>query len=690
MASRIHFYAQAFLATILFVFALLPAGAMSRETTKLNSDTNFFQMSLEELLSIPITGSTNSEQNLNSAPSAVTVFTHNQFSRLGVNTLAELANFAPGFQVLRSADTGRYTMASSRGRRISATSAEILILVDGYRIEANNFSAIAGLFELPLSNIARVEFIRGPGAALYGSNAMMGVINVVTLEGDNSLKMQTGSYSTNNVYLNKSFSKKDFAKLDFQGAYTHSSGQDYILPDTYSGEAVNSQDPFTRLHLLLKADVSDFRFSAAYYKVTTEDFYLVEANDPDYNRQTQDYRRISVAHKFDYDSFQSETFLSYTSTQNLQTFRLSSENVFLSISSPQSASPLIADINIQMDKINVFNHSSWALSDDHQLSFGASFSKNQNLQESARVNFDIEALTRNELPIASSTGLDFPIDFYAERQQKVMGLYTQLQSHISSKTELTLGLRYDHYSDIDDAQLSPRLAWTYKISASNNFKLLYGEAFRAPNNHELSLHNNPYRLGNPDLQSETVSTWEALYQYDNNNFYFSLGYFANKFDNPILEEAFPGDATLGRRQFTNSTHDDINGIEVEARCDLNKHLNLYAAYTAILETDPVAYRESKDLATLSLNYARKKWNLNVSVLYRGERQSASEEELITLDSYFLSYLKLQYKLKSDLQLYAQASNLADEDVFYPSPGDAIPQGVPGRGREIGIGLFWQF
>lgn len=662
---------------------------LSYETTYSNDD-DIFQLSLEELLSIPVTGSTNSEKNLNSAPSSVTVFTRNQFSRLGVNTLAELTNFVPGFQVLRSADTGRYTMVSSRGRRISATSGEILMLVDGYRIEASNFSAIAGLFELPLSNVARVEFIRGPGAALYGNNAMMGVINIVTLTGSNSLQMQTASHSTNDFYFNKHVGKAGLANMDFQAAYTRSSGESYVLPDTYNGEPVATQDPFTRLHLLLKAEVSDFSFSAAYYKVTTEDFYLVEANDPDYNEQTQDYRRVSVAHKLDYEYFQSETHFSYISTQNLQSFRLSSENAFFSLSSPQSVSPLIADINIKMDEINIFNNSSWTLSDKHQLNFGASFRKSQNLQDEALANFDIEALTRGELPIASSSDLDFPIDFYAEGLQKTLGLYSQLQSQISQKSEFTFGLRYDNYSNIDEAQLSPRLAWTYKLSQHNNIKLLYGEAFRAPNNHELNLHNNPYRVGNPNLEPETVSTWEALYQYDKDNFYLSLGYFANAFENPILEEASPGGATLGMRQFVNSTHDDINGIELEAHYDLSSNLNFYVAYTAILETDPVAYRESKDLATLSVNYARQKWNLNVSVLYRGQRQSAANEELITLDSYFLSYLKFQYEIKTDMQLYVQAANINDEDVYFPSPGDAIPQGIPARGRELGAGLVWHF
>src|SRR5690606_36591668 len=121
-----------------------------------------------------------------------------------------------GFQVLRSADSGRYTMVSARGRRIAATSGEILILVDGYRVEANNFSAIAGLFEQPLSNIARVEFIRGPGAALYGSNAMMGVINIITLQGDNSLQLQTASYSSNDIYFNKAFGTRDSPNMDLQ------------------------------------------------------------------------------------------------------------------------------------------------------------------------------------------------------------------------------------------------------------------------------------------------------------------------------------------------------------------------------------------------------------------------------------------------------------------------------------------
>ncbi len=132
-------------------------------------------MSLDEILEMTITGATRTEQTLKDVPSAVTVFTREQIQQLGIDFLDELANLVPGFQSYRMSDASIFNALTSRGHRIGQASAEVLVLIDGQRVEMPWTSGhVLATPKLPLSQIERVEFIRGPGSAVYGSNAMMG------------------------------------------------------------------------------------------------------------------------------------------------------------------------------------------------------------------------------------------------------------------------------------------------------------------------------------------------------------------------------------------------------------------------------------------------------------------------------------------------------------------------------------
>ena len=141
-----------------------------------------FSMSLEELLQIKVTGSTLTQENLLSVPAAVTVFSYDEIKRMGLDYLDELANLVPGFQSYRSAQSPLENPISSRGRLNSLEAPEILVMVDGQRVDGprSNGTTVADP-KYTLAYIERVEFIRGPGSAVYGSNAMMGVINIITL-----------------------------------------------------------------------------------------------------------------------------------------------------------------------------------------------------------------------------------------------------------------------------------------------------------------------------------------------------------------------------------------------------------------------------------------------------------------------------------------------------------------------------
>lgn len=136
------------------------------------------QLSLEDLLNVRITSAAKREQNLLQTPAAVYVITAEDIRRSGVTTLPDALRLAPGVEVAQlSSDTWA---VSIRGFN-ALYSNKLLVLIDGRSVYSSVFSGVLWNEEdLMLENIDRIEVIRGPGATLWGANAVNGVINIIT------------------------------------------------------------------------------------------------------------------------------------------------------------------------------------------------------------------------------------------------------------------------------------------------------------------------------------------------------------------------------------------------------------------------------------------------------------------------------------------------------------------------------
>jgi iron complex outermembrane recepter protein len=136
------------------------------------------ETSLEDLMNIEVTTVSKKEQKLSRAPAAVYVITQEDIRRSGMTAIPDLLRMAPGVQVgqMQSGIWG----VSARGFN-RQNSDKMLVLVDGRSV----YSPInKGVFwdkqDLPLEDIERIEVIRGPGATMWGSNAVNGVVNIIT------------------------------------------------------------------------------------------------------------------------------------------------------------------------------------------------------------------------------------------------------------------------------------------------------------------------------------------------------------------------------------------------------------------------------------------------------------------------------------------------------------------------------
>jgi iron complex outermembrane receptor protein len=142
------------------------------------SSTDFSDLSIEELANIDVTSVSKADQPLSEAPAAIYVITHDDIIRSGARRLPEILRLAPNLQVAQI--TAASYAISARGFNGPAAG-KLLVLIDGRSIYTPFFS---GVFwdtnDVPPETIERIEVISGPGAALWGANAVNGVINIVT------------------------------------------------------------------------------------------------------------------------------------------------------------------------------------------------------------------------------------------------------------------------------------------------------------------------------------------------------------------------------------------------------------------------------------------------------------------------------------------------------------------------------
>jgi iron complex outermembrane recepter protein len=160
----------------LFALFLLPAVAWPQRVGSPTGDLD--QLSVDELFSLEVTSVGRKAQKLSTAPAAVFVLTADDIRRSGATSIPEALRLVPGVTVLRQ-DGRRFGISIRGSERIYAN--KILVMIDGRSLYTPLFSGtLWDAIDVPLEDIERIEIVRGPGAVMWGPNAMNGVINIIT------------------------------------------------------------------------------------------------------------------------------------------------------------------------------------------------------------------------------------------------------------------------------------------------------------------------------------------------------------------------------------------------------------------------------------------------------------------------------------------------------------------------------
>ena len=138
----------------------------------------YLDMPLEQLLSMEVTSVSKKPQKVSEAAAAVFVITEEDIRRSGVTSIPEVLRMAPGVQVAR-VNTNKWAISARGFNGLHAQ--KLLVLIDGRSIYTPSYAGVYwDVQDTLLEDVARIEVIRGPGATLWGANAVNGIINIIT------------------------------------------------------------------------------------------------------------------------------------------------------------------------------------------------------------------------------------------------------------------------------------------------------------------------------------------------------------------------------------------------------------------------------------------------------------------------------------------------------------------------------
>lgn len=527
--------------------------------------TDLLDLSLEELLDLRITGCTLTEESVLTVPSAVSVFSQQSIAQMGFTTIEQLANFAPGFQSFNTGESGHSQPYSSRGRKVGTTSREVLVLIDGVRVDTTVYGGTPFAYPLiPLANVERVEFIRGAGSAIYGSNAFLGVVNIISCDRVNEIGTRLGTGGLIEGFVQKHLELGPVEGQIFLRGFS-SEGQSSTVRNTFTGEPVQTSAEVEGYDLQARFSVGDTSLQVISMERAAPGFFVLGDVTEEFQGYWTDYQQVILKHRLSWNE-QHETTVSAS-------YRRWAEEIKGEILPPGAlAGVSVPDSEAAMLGISDFRENEWSFALVHDcemesvghLVLGGEWRYADLTQAIGHSNFDLDALTAGRYPVMYSPEFDFEVTQVAPSDCTILGLFAQYQRSFWEDLELTLGVRYDDYTE-EGSRTSPRLGLVYNLNRSWTLKALYGEAFRAPSLVE-KFTTSTVLVGNPKLESEIVKTRELIVMWHDERQAFSLGYFHNDFFNGIVGVEVEGICT-----FENRGIEENSGIEVEYNLTFADH-----------------------------------------------------------------------------------------------------------------------
>lgn len=498
------------------------------------------------------------------------------------------------------------------------------------------------------------------------------------------MKVQAGNEIDYDFFAQWHHSLGDIeAQLQFNAI--ESKGGEYTLPDTFSDDLIKTRDPYSQHSMLLSLESKNTKLTLQKRYLNSDEFYSVQRVSNQYNNTLHQLWTASLEHSFQFwQHTNTKVSLDYVDSAIESSSQSTPVGAFANISDPASNDPLFGTgiLDAARFQIDVFNDVT--LSTNESLQYGISWHINEEVRAEGFTNFDIIALQSGAFPIKHYPNLDVPTAIGTEESQQAASALVQYQKY-SGNWYWILGGRYDYYQDIG-SRFTPRLGANYSLTEQWQLKFLYGEAFRAPDLSETGLRNGVTRIGNPDLDHETIKTYDFIIQYADEKLIASVNFYFNSFSKPIIS------GSLNNSQsFLNGDNTESHGVESEIKYSVSEDTWLRVAATHVFELPKQTIKQSRQLLNLHLNHKIGEVRLGLSALYHSEREtmvSATERKKLDGDWFWRGHMKYLYSEKLTFNLLI--NNIDDQQHYGPAIGITLPNGVPHPGRQITLSATYDF
>lgn len=525
--------------------------------------SRFRQLSLKELLNLKITTASKTSQELEMAPATVIVITQEQIRSRGYQSLLDALYDLPDMKVdnkVRSHLLNNFVMRGTPGQE------KFVILLDGMRISSPTNETMPIMENYPVNLAEQIEIVIGPASALYGADAVSGVINIISKKspGKKNIRIEAssaaGSYGYTNNTLFAALKLGEHTSLVVSGQYSYDPGADYsqlykkdslLNTSGYATGRFNTifgpmtpktpvspkiEMPLTGYNLYAALHDDCFSFSVFTNYAQAPTFYENNTSNAVYNKNVFMGQGISMA-----NASYKKTFGPITST----TVLLASEYTM----NPRSN---YRNLYSGMEPAYKYSYGSllkqeqqldWKASEKLSLTGGGTYESYYSVPTSADLNDPVDpkrGLAASYLGTKNYYTPDgLAAQFYVIRYDNI-GTYLQAQYSPVDKLHFTAGARYDVNSRYGKT-FNPRLGLVYKLSAKTTIKALYGTAFLAPTTYDCygyygalatsdsgkSFHADFMHLPNPYLKPITSKNLElSLRHYFTNDFSITVdGYY---------------------------------------------------------------------------------------------------------------------------------------------------------------------
>lgn len=507
---------------------LLPVAPNAKE---IDSET-LMETSLEELVNINVSSATTYQQRLQDAPSSASVITREQIRLHGYRTIADALASLPGVYI--SYDRS-YRFIGVRGlSRPGDYNSRVLMLVDGVRVNDNIFNqAYLGTESIvDISRVERIEYIPGPGASIYGDNAFLGVVNVITTPAKSSRNNEAEFtwYNDNTVKVGTEWGTKiqDDGYLKLSADVYDSQGRNWYYKE-YGATARNA-DTDRSEKMMLKYEQGNFELASLIMQRSKR--FPTGAYETDFG----DTRSRSKDQQF---------FVSVNWTQALT--EAIEARLHADVSGFEYRGNYPTNGVVNQDATEGYRQTTdvrlTGVANQHKWVSGIELIRDS--QQKMR-NVDLNPFTEY---------LD------VSRQSFKYGVYLQDEWRLSSSWLFNVGARYDHYQTFGGT-FNPRAALVFQPSSKSTYKLMYGRAFRAPNVYERFYGGDTTftNKANPHLQPEFINAFELTWDYQwNRQITTHLGLFRNDMHRLIVSGLDPIDQ---RYVFNNGLDAVSYGVEM--------------------------------------------------------------------------------------------------------------------------------